>query len=236
MEGFEGPLDLLLELARTQKVDLAKISILRLVEQFLAALGGRAAGAGGGLAGDGGMADLAEIPACCCRMTRPKPRRVRRRRRCWRRGCWSCSASRAAANWLGDRPMLGRDLWGRGESENFTEIDRSGLAVDTAGLLRALHGGRSAAAAAIVATNPPLPPLWSVQDALGRLGALLGRTIEWTQLERFLPEMPMDPLAVRAATAATLLAGLEMARDGRMRLRQDQAFGPILLAGRPDGG
>ncbi len=54
-------------------------------------------------------------------------------------------------------------------------------------------------------------------------------------LERFLPEPARDPLARRAATAATLLAGLELARDGRLRLRQEQAFGPIMLAGRPTG-
>ena len=74
-------------------------------------------------------------------------------------------------------------------------------------------------------------PLWSVAEALERLSGLVGKVPEWSVLERFLPDMPPDPLARRAALASTLLAGLELARDGRMRLRQEHAFGPILLAG-----
>ena len=234
LEGFEGPLDLLLDLARTQKVDLAKISILRLVEQFLAAIGGVRLE----LAADW-LVMAAWLTWLKSRLLlpddAPEAEEGAEAAEVLAARLLELQRIRAAASWLADRPMLGRDLWGRGESETFTEIDRSGLAVDTAGLLRAYlaavrrgGGNRSYRPAAV--------PLWSVQDALGRLGAMLGRTIEWTQLERFLPEMPMDALAVKAATAATLLAGLELARDGRMRLRQDQPFGPILMAGDQNGG
>jgi segregation and condensation protein A len=59
---------------------------------------------------------------------------------------------------------------------------------------------------------------------------MLGRKLDWTMLEQFLPDSP-TPLARRAATASTLLAGLELARDGQLRLRQDQPFGPIMMAG-----
>jgi segregation and condensation protein A len=71
---------------------------------------------------------------------------------------------------------------------------------------------------------------WSVQDALRRLGAMMGQAPDWTELQRFLPErMSQEPLARRAAIASTLLAGLEMARGGAIALRQDESFGPIML-------
>ena len=68
--------------------------------------------------------------------------------------------------------------------------------------------------------------LWSVQDALARLAAPARHLPDWTSLEQFLPEAPGDPLERRAALASTLLAGLEMARGGALRLRQEAAFGP----------
>ena len=72
--------------------------------------------------------------------------------------------------------------------------------------------------------------LWSVKEALQRLGMLLGSLPDWTNLERFLPEEALGgPLERRAAFASTLLAGLEMARGGAVRLRQEHAFGPILV-------
>ena len=71
--------------------------------------------------------------------------------------------------------------------------------------------------------------LWSVKDALQRLGVLLGSVPDWTSLDEFLPDTPANPLERRAALASTLLAGLEMARGGMIRLRQEEAFGPILV-------
>src|SRR6202007_220749 len=71
--------------------------------------------------------------------------------------------------------------------------------------------------------------LWSVKDALQRLGALLGSLPDWTSLDEFLPDTLGSPMERRAALASTLLAGLEMARGGAVRLRQEEAFGPILV-------
>ena len=68
-----------------------------------------------------------------------------------------------------------------------------------------------------------------MQDALTRLGRLVGALPGWAVLQRFLPDALMDPLERRAALASTLLAALETARGGAIELRQDQAFGPILL-------
>ena len=232
LEGFEGPLDLLLDLARAQKVDLAKISILRLVEQFLAAVEG-ARQVRLELAADW-LVMAAWLTWLKSRLLLPddEPDAVEgmEAAEVLAARLLALQSIRAAAAWLNDRPALGYHVWARGEGESFTELDRSGLAADTAGLLRAYMaairrgGGRRS-------YRPAALPLWSVQDALGRLGAMLGRTLDWTVLEHFLPDLPPDPLARRAATAATLLAGLELARDGQMRLRQDQPFGPILLAG-----
>ncbi len=237
LDGFEGPLDLLLELARAQKVDLAKISILRLVEQFLSAVEG-ARRVRLELAADW-LVMAAWLTWLKSRLLLPEDvpeaEEGLEAAEVLAARLLALQRVRAAAAWLGDRPTLGRDVWSRAEPENFTQLDRSGLAVDTGGLLRAYlaamrrGGGRRS-------YRPAGSPLWSVQDALGRLGAMLGHVPDWTVLERFLPERALDPLARRAATAATLLAGLELARDGRARLRQEQAFGPILFAGAADGG
>jgi segregation and condensation protein A len=71
--------------------------------------------------------------------------------------------------------------------------------------------------------------LWSVKEALQRLAALLGSLPDWTSLDQFLPPTLGGPLERRGALASTLLAGLEMAREGAVRLRQETAFGPILV-------
>ncbi len=235
LEGFEGPLDLLLDLARAQKFDLAKISILRLVEQFLAAVEG-ARRVRLELAADW-LVMAAWLTWLKSRLLlpddEPDAAEGMEAAEVLAARLLALQAIRAAAAWLADRPALGRDVFPRGESESFTEMDRSGLAADTAALLRAYMaavrrgGGRRT-------YHPAAVPFWSVQDALGRLSAMLGRMLDWTVLEQWLPELPSDPLAWRAATASTLLAGLELARDGQMRLRQDQPFGPILLAGMPE--
>jgi segregation and condensation protein A len=230
LEGFEGPLDLLLELARAQKVDLAKISILSLVEQFLAVIEGvrqirlelaadwlvMAAWlawlksrlllpSGSEAAEEGELA--ADILAARLR---------------------DLSAIRAAAAWMAARPQLGHEVFARGMPEDHTEIDRSRLALDLASLVRAyLMAVRRGAGTRRYQPRPPT--LWSVQDALQRLAVLLGSVPDWTNLDHFLPDSLGGPLERRAALASTLLASLELARGGGVRLRQEQDFGPILV-------
>jgi segregation and condensation protein A len=75
--------------------------------------------------------------------------------------------------------------------------------------------------------------LWSVKDALQRLAHLLHSLPDWASLEQFLPDTMGDPLERRAALASTLVASLEMARDGMARLRQEHEFGPILVRRAP---
>ncbi len=228
LEGFEGPLDLLLNLARAQKVDLARISILALVDQYLAVIE-RARlelaadwlvmaawltwlksrlllpqtepeAAEGGMAADILAARLAEL-----------------------------AVMRAGAAWLASRPLLGTDVFRRGAAEELTATDRSRLAADTPALLRgyveALRRG-----AARVSYQPKQLSFWTVQDAIARLSATLGAVPAWSTLELFLPAQ-LTGQQRRAAIASTLIASLEMARGGDLRLRQDAPFAPILVAG-----
>ncbi len=241
LEGFEGPLDLLLDLARAQKVDLAKISILALVEQYLAVIEG-ARRIRLELAADwlvmaawlawlksklllpeGAEAEEAETAADVLAA------RLR-----------NLQAMRAAALWLGARPRLGVDVFARGAPEDHIETDRSRLVLDLTSLVRAYVQVARRAAGARRSYRPRPVSLWSVQDALARLARLLGWVPDWTSLEQFLPEELGSPLQRRAALASTLMAGLEMARGGTLRLRQEAAFGPILLrrdvGGKDSGG
>jgi segregation and condensation protein A len=77
--------------------------------------------------------------------------------------------------------------------------------------------------------RPAPMTLWSVQDALARLSAMLGSLPDWATLDLFLPASLAGPLERRAAVASTLLASLEMARGGAIRLRQSAAFAPIMM-------
>ena len=236
LEGFDGPLDLLLELARAQKVDLTKISILSLVEQYLSVIEGarrvRLELAADWLVmaawltwlksrlllpadalGADAAEDAAEILALRLR---------------------DLSAIRAAAAWLGKKPQLGQDVFARGAPEDHTEIDRSRLALDLNALVRAYLGAVRRGTKSR-RYQPRALTLWTVQDALHRLGALLGSLPDWVSLERFLPEHLGGPTQLRAALASTLLASLEMARGGAVHLQQEEQFGPILVRRRQEG-
>jgi segregation and condensation protein A len=228
LDGFEGPLDLLLDLARKQKVDLARVSVLALAEQYLAVIeGARALRLE--LAADW-LVMAAWLAWLKSRLLVPADEAdheegelaaetLAERLRL-------LEAMRVAAAWLGERPQLGTHVFARGQPVA-TEVDRSALLLDLPGLLRAYTAcARRAAAARLY--RPDRPRLWTVQDALDRLAAMLGTARGWTDLAVFLPNVGTG-LPRRAAVASTLLAGLEMARDGRMRLRQDALFGPVLV-------
>ncbi|HEY1936146.1 MAG TPA: ScpA family protein [Acetobacteraceae bacterium] len=230
LEGFEGPLDLLLDLARSQKVDLAKISILALVEQYLAVIEG-ARRVRLELAADW-LVMAAWLAWLKSRLLLPADvlgdQEAEEAAEALAIRLRDLSAIRAAAAWLGQRPQLGHDVFARGAPEDHTEIDRSRLALDLASLVRAYlgavrRGTRSRR------YQPRALTVWTVQDALRRLGRLLGSLPDWTSLERFLPDHLDGPMEHRAALASTLIAGLEMAREGAVRLRQEHDFGPILV-------
>jgi segregation and condensation protein A len=229
LDGFEGPLDLLLDLARGQKVDLARISILDLVEQYLALVEG-ARRVRLELAADW-LVMAAWLAWLKSRLLLPDGAEAEEGEEA--AGVLAArlrdlSAMRAGAAWLSGRPQLGRDVFARGAPEDHTEIDRSRLVLDLGSLVRAYLSAMRRRAGARHYQPRPLS-LWSVQQALQRLGALLGSLPDWTSLDQFLPAIPGGPIERRAAFASTLLAGLELARNGTLRLRQEHAFGPILV-------
>jgi len=235
LEGFEGPLDLLLDLARAQKLDLARISILALVEQYLAVIEGARAVrlelAADWLVMAAWLAWLKSrllLPAGS-----PEAEEGERAADVLAARLAMLEAMRAAARWLGTRPLLGRDVFARGTPESFIEIDRSRLRLDVPALLAAYLGARRRGHSAM-RYQPPALTFWTVQDALGRLERLLGSLPDWASLEQFLPDSLLGPAERRAALSSTLVATLELARDGALKLRQERPFGPILV-GRANG-
>jgi len=230
LDGFEGPLDLLLELARGQKLDLARISILSLVEQYLAVIEG-ARKIRLELAADW-LVMAAWLTWLKSRLLLPKGHEAAEEGEAaaeiLAERLRTLQAMRLAAAWLGARPQLGHDVFARGAPEDLVETDRSRLALDIPGLMRAyLSAMRRAGARRRY--RPATLSVWTVKDALSRLALLVGNLPDWASLEQFLPEDLAGPLERRAALSSTLLAGLEMARGGAVRLRQEAEFGPILV-------
>ncbi len=230
LDGFEGPLDLLLELARAQKVDITKISVVALVDQYLAVIEGarrvRLEVAADWLVMAAWLAWLKSRLLIPLEQVEGEDAETLAERLTDRLA--ELERMRAAALWLNRRPWLGHDVFARGAPEVLKQEDRSGIAADLPALLQAYVAGRRRA----LARRPYRPKprkLFTVQEALDRLSRLVGALPAWAELRAFLPEGAMDPVERRAALASTLIAGLEMARGGGVELRQDRAFGPILL-------
>ncbi len=229
LDGFEGPLDLLLELARAQKVDLAKISILALVEQFLSVIEG-ARRVRLELAADW-LVMAAWLTWLKSRLLVPalgEPEDAETAAEVLASRLKDLQAVRAAAVWMGKRPQLGWDEFTRGIPEEFTETDRSRLRLEMSGLLSAYLAARRRAGGKLAYVPKPMT-YHSVQDALARLAKLVGSMPDWSSLEAFLPDGLEDGLARRAALSATLVAGLEMGKGGDIQLRQEREFGPVMV-------
>ncbi len=225
-------MDLLLELARGQKVDLARISILSLVEQYLAIVEG-AARVRLELAADW-LVMAAWLTWLKSRLLLPPGTEAAEEAEeaagVLAERLEGLEHIQRGARWLSARPQLGHAVFARGSPEQLVSIDRSGLAADVAGLWRAYMAARRRGGTK-QGYQPRRPPFWTVADAMARLTRLLGRTAEWTALEGFLPHVADDPVQRRGAVASTLLAGLELAKEGTADLRQDAAFGPIFVRG-----
>jgi segregation and condensation protein A len=233
LEGFEGPMDLLLDLARSQKVDLAKISILSLVDQYLAVIEGarrvRLELAADWLVMAAWLTWLKSrllVPAAAnddLETGEMAAEALAERLR-------EMNVIRTLAAWLAARPVLGQDVFARGAPETHYEYDRSRIIIESGPFVRAYldairRGTKSAH------YTPRALTLWTVQDALRRLADLVGTLPDWTTLEQFLPDHMDSPTERRAALSSTLLASLEMARNGTVRLRQEEPFAPILVRG-----
>ena len=230
-------MDLLLDLARSQKVDLAKISILSLVDQYLAVIEG-ARRVRLELAADW-LVMAAWLTWLKSRLLVPAAANddlengelaaeaLAARLR-------DMNVVRTLAAWLNARPILEQDVFARGAPETHFDYDRSRIAIDAGPFVRA-YLGAIRRGTKTTQYAPRALTLWTVQDALGRLAGLIGTLPDWTTLEHFLPGHLDSPAERRAALSSTLLASLEMARNGTIRLRQEEPFAPILLRG-GDGG
>ncbi|GBQ29375.1 chromosome segregation and condensation protein ScpA [Gluconacetobacter azotocaptans DSM 13594] len=241
LDGFDGPLDLLLDLARAQKVDLARISILRLVEQYLAIVES-ARRIRLELAADW-LVMAAWLAWLKSRLLLPAEESeaadAEEAAGLLQARLVELARIGQAAEWLAARPQLGRDVFARGAREDLTEIDRSGLALDLSQLMGAYMAAMRRTARKRV-YQPRRLLFWTVQDALSRLQRLLGAEAvpDWCELDNFLPDAGPGIDAAdeaermrlrRAAMAGTLIAGLELARNGAIELRQDEQFGRIML-------
>ncbi len=232
LDGFDGPLDVLLALAREQKVDLARISVLRLAEQYLAfvrAARDRALD----LAADY-LVMAAWLAFLKSRLLLPVPKDDEAPSGAEMAAALQfqlqrLEAMRARGRALMERPRLGSLTFARGQPEAVTVRRQTVHALGFHQLLAAYAGLiRRKRRAAPLAVEPF--DLVSVEEALTRLNRLLGTAVEWTELARFLPEDLDDPLRRRSAVGATFVAGLELARQGRAEVRQEGgAFGPLYL-------
>lgn len=231
LEGFEGPLDLLLDLARGQKLDLATISILSLVDQYLAIVEG-ARRVRLELAADW-LVMAAWLAWLKSRLLLPDDAEAIEESEIaadvLAARLLALEAIRDGARWLDRQPQLGHEVFARGAPEDFTEIDRSRLKLDLPALLSAYLAAMRRSGARRQYRPKPVT-YWTVQQALDRLKRMIGTVPDWADLVGFLPASPESRLAHRAAISSTLLAGLELARGGEaMELRQDVPFGPIMV-------
>ena len=230
LDGYGGPIDLLLQLARDQKVDLVGISILQLAEQYLEfvrqARELRLELAADYLVMAAWLAYLKSkllLPASENEDEPTGPEMAAALRYQLRR----LEAMRQAGNRLMMRPQLGQDVFARGAPEPVQTHRTSSYEASLYDLMKAYGGQRSRAKATSLRIMPA--ELYSVDEALKRLSGLFGQMPEWRNLMSFLPSDLADSLLSRSALASTFTASLELCRTGRVELRQDGVFGPIYL-------
>ncbi|MDE0147460.1 MAG: ScpA family protein [Rhodospirillaceae bacterium] len=231
LQGFEGPLDLLLALARDQKVDITKISILQLSEQYLAFIA-RARTLRLELAADY-LVMAAWLAYLKSRLLLPRDESADEPSGAEMAAALTfqlkrLESLREAAGRLMARPQLGRERFVRGAPENTAVVSSTVFEVSLFDLLSAYARNRQRLGHAVLRIVEPAD-LLSIEQARERLKALLGDFPDWTELAAFLPEDLREGLTMRSAVASTLVASLEMARAGDVQIRQDSAFGPILL-------
>lgn len=237
--GFEGPLDWLLEMARAQKIDLATLSIVALVDAFVAALDGA-------LADQTIRADLSRwgewlVMAATLALLRsrlllppdaPEARAARDEAEAMRRQLLERRVIRTAAAWLERRSQLGRDVFAQGGVAN--AATRSERTTDITDLFRAC----------LVVLRVPeqgdayhlrFITLWRVPDAIARITRMLAARPLGGPLASFLPAVDGAKtdieLRCRAAVASTFLAGLELARQGTLGLQQEEVWQEVLFVG-----
>lgn len=235
VEGFEGPLDLLLHLARNQKVDLARISVLALAEQYISFIE-RARELRLELAADY-LVMAAWLAYLKSRLLIPEQAsddgesgeemaailqfRLKR-----------LEAMREAASRLVNRNRLGRDFFGRGDPE-LEVVDRRNEYTGTLyDLLTAYASLRQRQAV----TNVRIEKrgVWSLKEAREVLSRMIGTLRDWTALDSFLLEYLSLPGERATVLASSFAATLELVREGTLEVRQQEAFAPLFMRNRND--
>ena len=234
LEGYEGPIDVLLSLAREQKVDLAKISILALADQYLAFIAERRR-LRLEIAADY-LVMAAWLAYLKSRLLLPEPPQDEEPTgeelaAALARSLRLLEAMQEAGLRLMSRPRLGHDVFLRGSPEGLAVVPRPLYEVSLYDLLSAYGEGRRRTQVRTLTIEPPA--LFSMDDALKRLERFLGRVPEWRELSSFLLDEGTDELFRRSLLASTLAASLELVRLGRAELRQERLFGPIYLRSAP---
>jgi segregation and condensation protein A len=226
--SWEGPLDLLLALARNQKVDLREISILALVEQYLSFI-------------DNAKALKLEIAAdylvmaawlaylkSCLLLPRephvepsPEELALRLQLRLERLNAMRESGARLMA-----RDRLGRDVFARGAPDGLRVVRKANWDVSLFDLMQAY--GQIKARSQPVFHIVHRRHVMTLDEAIERVARLVGSLVSWTEIRAFLPETD-DPVFRKSALASSFLAMLELARQGRVELDQAEAFAPLMV-------
>lgn len=232
LDGFEGPLDLLLALARTQKVDIAKISVLALAEQYLdfvnRALKLRLELAADYLVMAAWLAFLKSkllLPKDSANAEEPTGEELAARLafRLMR-----LEAMRNAAAKLMTRKRLGQDVFARGNPDGVRTIRTRKYTAMIFDLLKAYADQRKRTIKRVHVV--PKRTVWSIKEARQRLENLLGSGVgDWVQLDLFLRQYATVPDVARTARASSFGATLEMARDGLVELSQAEPYAPIYV-------
>jgi segregation and condensation protein A len=228
IDGWEGPLDLLLTLARSQKVDLAQISILQLVEQYLAYLAEARALkleiAADYLVMAAWLAYLKSallLPRDPEVEPSPEELALRLQLRLQR-----LDAMRDAGARLMGRDRIGRDVFLRGNPEGLRVVRRPKWEATLYELIAAygVIKARTQPAFHVVARRAVM----TLEEALALVARMIGQKLEWASLESFLPQ-GLAPDHRRSAVASSFVAALELARQGRLQLAQEAAFAPLMV-------
>jgi segregation and condensation protein A len=242
VEGFEGPLDLLLALARTHKVDIAKISIVALVDQYIAYIG-EAQRLKIEIAADY-LVMAAWLTFLKSRLILPREKDApddvspdeMARRLTFR--LMRLEAMRSAMAELMTRHRLGRDVFQRGMPEQAQTISEVRYTAEIFDLLKAYSElrRRTVKVTHVVKARR----VWSIKQARSQLELLLGdRLGDWVGLDdclqKYLPFGDVDKPSDKTVVASSFGATLEMAREGVVELKQDEPFAPIYMRKREAG-
>jgi len=236
VEGFEGPLDLLLTLARQQKVDLAKISILALADQYLsfieAARKLRLELAADYLVMAAWLAYLksrlllpeqhAPDGVSAEDMANALAQRLRR-----------LEGIRQVAEQLMNRPQLGREVFERGDPEPIAEITKPEWTATLYDLLSAYSSRRQTKARSFVRVRKRT--VWSLAEAREALEKLIGQSLDWSPLDQYLVTYLVEPSMIPTVLASTFAAALELVREGHLEAHQQGSFTPLYLRKKQGG-